>query len=84
MFLMEEDLPDINLPALHMEMRNNEQLMGSLGLFAHKCGTLQELDAKLSSLGLENFKHNYVKIKESKNKDNEEKQEGKNKNKLVA
>ena len=64
---MEEDLSNVNLCALHMEMRNTEQLVGSLGLFAHKCGSLKELNAELSSLGPENFKHDYVKIKEKKN-----------------
>ena len=34
-FLLEEDLCNVNLSSLHCEMRNSEQLLGSLGLFAH-------------------------------------------------
>ena len=39
-FLM-EDLSSVSLCALHMEMQNTEQLIGSLGLFAYKCGSLR-------------------------------------------
>lgn len=35
-FLLEEDLSTINLCSLHCEMRNCEQLLGSLGLFAYR------------------------------------------------
>ena len=35
-FLLEEELSNIQLCALHMEMRNTEQLLGSIGLVAYR------------------------------------------------
>ena len=35
-FLLEKDLSSVQLCALHMEMRNTKQLLGSIGLVAHK------------------------------------------------
>jgi hypothetical protein len=35
-------------------MRNTEQILGSLGLFAHQVGSLKELNACLSNYGPEN------------------------------
>ena len=52
-FLLEEDLSHINLCSLHCEMRNCEQLLGSLGLFAHRVGSLDELNQALSERGPE-------------------------------
>lgn len=52
-FLLEEDLSHINLCSLHCEMRNTEQLLGSLGLSARRVGCLHLLDAALSSYGAE-------------------------------
>lgn len=52
-FLLEEDLSHINLCSLHCEMRNCEQLLGSLGLFAHRVGSLDELNQALSECGPE-------------------------------
>lgn len=65
-FLLEEDFSDINLCALHCEMRNTEQIIGSVGLSSYKCNALKELNLKLSELGPGTFKGNYVKIKEKK------------------
>lgn len=53
-FLLEEDLSSINLCSLHCEMRNCEQLLGSLGLFAYRVGTLDKLNGALSDYGPEN------------------------------
>ena len=53
-FLLEEDLSSINLCSLHCEMRNCEQLLGSLGLFAFRVGTLDKLNEALSDYGPEN------------------------------
>ena len=55
-FLLEEDLSNINLCSLHCEMRNCEQLLGSLGLFAHRVGSLDELNQALSDHGPESCK----------------------------
>ena len=52
-FLLEEDLSHINLCSLHCEMRNCKQLLGSLGLFAHRVGSLEELNQALSERGPE-------------------------------
>ena len=49
--LLEEDLSAVNLCTLHCEIRNTEQIISSLGLFAYKIGSLGELNAKLSELG---------------------------------
>ena len=53
-FLLEEDLCNVNLCSLHCEMRNCEQLLGSLGLFAHRIGSLDKLNEALSNYGPEN------------------------------
>lgn len=64
-FLLEEDLSSINLCALHYELRNTEQLLASLGLFAYNVGSLDECNAELSNYGQENFNNKItVKIKE--------------------
>lgn len=52
-FLLEEDLNNVNLCSLHCEMRNCEQLLGSLGLFAHRVGTLDKLNEALDDYGPE-------------------------------
>ena len=54
-FLLEEELSSINLCALHCELRNTEQLLASLGLFAFKVGSLEECNTKLASYDPENF-----------------------------
>ena len=50
-FLLEEDLCNINLCSLHCDMRNCEQLLGSLGLFAHRVLRLDKLKKALSNYG---------------------------------
>jgi len=52
-FLLEEDLSSINLCSLHCEMRNCEQLLGSLGLFTYRIGSLDLLNEALSDYGPE-------------------------------
>lgn len=56
MFLLDEELSSINLCSLHCEMRNCEQLLGSLGLFAYRVGSLDELNQALSDHGPESCK----------------------------
>ena len=64
-FLLEEDLSSINLCALHCELRNTEQLLRSLGLFAYQVGSLPECNDELSQYGPENFNSRIsVKLKE--------------------
>lgn len=55
-FLLEEELSNINLCSLYCEMRNCEQLLGSLGLFAHRVGSLDSLNKALSDHGPESCK----------------------------
>lgn len=64
-FLLEEDLSSINLCALHCRLRNTEQLLASLGLYAYKVGSLEECNAELANYGPENFTNRIsVKMKE--------------------
>mgnify|MGYP001800086839 CR=1 FL=1 len=66
-FLLEEDLSSINLCSLHCEMRNCEQLLGSLGLFAYRVGTLGNLNTALSAYGPENCRSfSRITVKERK------------------
>lgn len=55
LFLLEEELTSIQLCALHMEMRNTEQLLGSIGLIAYQIGSLPETNQALKSYGPESF-----------------------------
>lgn len=66
-FLLEEDLSNVNLCSSHCEMRNCEQRLGSLGLFAYRVGTLDLLNDALSDYGPENCRgYPRVTIKERK------------------
>ena len=66
-FLFEEELSNITLCALHCSMRNTEQLVGSLGLFAHRYDALDECNKALSNYGPENSrKYDRVTVKETK------------------
>ena len=66
-FLLEEDLSNINLCSLHCEMRNCEQLLGSLGLFAYRIASLDLLNEALSEYGPENCREfSRVTVKERK------------------
>lgn len=51
LFLLEEDLC-----ALHCELRNTEQLLSSLGMFAYECGSLKECNAVLANYGPDSMK----------------------------
>ena len=55
-FLLEEELSNVQLCALHMEMRNTEQLLGSLGLVAYKNDCLKDANNVLRGYGPESFK----------------------------
>ena len=71
-FLLEEELSSINLCSLHCEMRNCEQLLGSLGLFAYRIGSLDKLNEVLSNYGPENCRgFPRVTIKERKGQQTE-------------
>ena len=62
-FVLEEDLTEINLCALHAENRNTEQVLISLGVMAIQCNSLQECNAKLKEFGPANFKKDRIKVK---------------------
>ena len=63
MCLLDEDLSSMSLCALHCEMRNTEQLLKSIGLLAHKIGSLQECNEELSQYGPSNFKGDRITVK---------------------
>ncbi|XP_068738440.1 uncharacterized protein [Montipora capricornis] len=52
----EEELSSVQLCALHMEMRNTEQLLCSIGLVAYKIDSLKDANNALRSYGSESFK----------------------------
>lgn len=52
-FLLEEELSSVCLCALHSEMRNTKQLLGSLGVLAYRCNALDECNKALSQDGTE-------------------------------
>ena len=52
-FLLYQGLTSVTLCALHCEMRNTDQLLGSLGLFAYKCGSLDKCNEAISHYGPE-------------------------------
>ena len=63
-FLLDEELTNVTLCALHSEMRNTEQLLGSLGLFAYRCGSLEECNEAISHYGPELSRgHDRVPVK---------------------
>ena len=62
MFLLDEELSNVSLCALHSEMRNTEQLLGSLGLFSYRCNALNECNEALSLYGPE-ISRGYDRIK---------------------
>ena len=55
LFLLEEDLCDVNLCVLHCELRNTEQLLSSLGMFAYECGSLKNCNEVLAEFGPESM-----------------------------
>ncbi|CAB4001503.1 Hypothetical predicted protein, partial [Paramuricea clavata] len=65
--LLEEDMTSVNLCALHCEMRNTEQLLGSIGLFAYKIGSLENLNDILRELGPAAMKKDFVRLRERRN-----------------
>lgn len=64
-FLLEEELSNVMLCSLHCEMRNTEQLLGSLGLLAHQASSLEDLNDLLSRFGPESFKQKRISIKKN-------------------
>ena len=65
--LLDEEISSVNLCALHCKIRNTEQFLGSLGLFAYKIGSLDSLNALLSELGPNSMKKNLIRLKEARN-----------------
>lgn len=56
LFLLEEELCDVNLCTLHCELRNTEQLLCSLGMFAYEYGSLKNCNAVLAEYGPDSMK----------------------------
>ena len=65
--LLSEDIPAVNLCALHCEIRNTEQIIASYGLVAHRIGSLGELNQVLSEHGPATMKKSFVRIKARRN-----------------
>ena len=62
-FLLEEDITEINLCALHAENRMTEQLLVSIAMMAHGCNSLKECNSSLKQYGPANSKKDRVKLK---------------------
>ena len=62
-FLLDEELCNIQLCALHMEMRNTEQLLASIGLLAYRVDSLAEANAALKNYGPESFHGDRISVK---------------------
>ena len=61
-FLLEEGLSNVQLCALHMEMRNTEHLLGSIGLVAYKNDCLKDANIVLRCYGPESFKRDRLTV----------------------
>ena len=64
--LLDEDLSSIQLCALHMEMRNREQLLASIDLMAYKVDSLQQGNDALKGYGPESFHGDRITLKKKK------------------
>ena len=62
-FLLDKVLCNIQLCALHMEMRNTEQLLVSIGLLAYRVDSLAEANAALKNYGPESFHGDRISVK---------------------
>ena len=62
-FLLDEERCNIQLCALHMERRNTEQLLASIGLLAHKVDSLAETNPALKNYGPESFHGDRISVK---------------------
>ena len=58
-FLLEEELSNVQLCALHMVIRNAEQLLGSIGPVAYKNDCLKDANNVLRGYGPESFKGDF-------------------------
>lgn len=71
LFLLDEELSSIQLCALHMEMRNTEQLLASIGFLAYKIESLKEAYEALRSYGPQSFHGDRITIKKEKDQESE-------------
>lgn len=60
--LLDEEMTAVNICALHCELRNMEQLLGSLGLFCTKIGSLPECNAALKEYGPQTMKKDRIQL----------------------
>ena len=56
-------MTNVNLCELHMENRNTEQVLKSLGLMAYQISSIKECNNSLSSYGPKSFTKDRIKIK---------------------
>ena len=63
LIFMDVEVADVNLCALHCELRNTEQLLVSLGLTAHKCQSLKECNSVLAEYGPETMVKDRIVVK---------------------
>lgn len=63
LFLLDEEISNIQLCALHMEMRNTEQLLASVGLLAYQIDSLKEANKALKFYGPESFHGDRITVK---------------------
>ena len=75
---MDVEVADVNLCALHCELRNTEQLLMSLGLTAHRCGSLKECNLVLAEYGPETMVKDWIVVKLKEGQDTDVKKQYKN------
>ena len=63
LFLLDKELSNIQLCALHMEMRNTEQLLASIGLLAYKVDSLSEANSALKHYRPKSFHGDWITVK---------------------
>ena len=63
MLVLDEEIYCVNLCALHCEIRNIEQLLWYLGLFAHEIGSLEEANEIMGEIGPSSFNGNRITVK---------------------
>jgi len=66
---MDTDIADVNLCALHCELRNMEQLLAQLGLLANGCGSLKQCNEILAEYGPETMVKDRIVVKMKENQD---------------
>ena len=66
LFLLEEELCNVDMCALHCELRNTEQLLSLLGMFAYECDSLKNCHAVLCVYGPDSMKEKHQIVVKAK------------------